>query len=320
MSEEVVESSWKTVDLDAIGEEEAEEIQAEQETETETETETKVEASEEKPKKERKSRAQERIHQLIKEREEAKAEAKRLREEMREAKTATISTKKESVKSQLTSIDGQLDATKKAFKAALEEQDTDSVLELQSKLNRLEMDKRILEAQEAKLETPQESEPEQEQESIPQEMKYWLEDNKWALEPSNREERKKVRFIRKASNELIEDGYLPTEPDFYDELDERLEKAFGTQTEDVLEYEEEDKSSSTARTENTAQQQKARKSPVAGATGVAPVSSSKKVPKPTAADIETAKKLNLDVQAYMKRKLAYEAKRKNEESGWVNVF
>lgn len=325
---EEFESSWKTVDLDNLDNDQEDQDdqdndnQDDQDDQDDDDQDGNQEAKQEDKKENvRKSRAKDRINQLVKE----KNEEKRIREELEarvaELENTHVSTKKEGLKSQINLIDSNIEAVKRDLRRATEDGDTESILDLQDKLSDLKLDRRVAEAQESKLsvpkKAPEQQQSQQQQVDLPDEMKYWLQDNEWAVRPSNREERKKVMTVKKIAAELVQDGYSEFEPDFYDELDARLEKSFGKSDKDVLEYEQKDDNSS-GQTENRQRQRK--QSPVSGSSGAAPASGSKRTPKPTEEDRQIARRLNLDINQYMKSKARYEQTQKEDNVGWVNVF
>lgn len=327
------ESGWKTVDFGKIENNDDYQDDDDQD-EHDDEAEEDDGAEEQKAREKdtaRKSRAKDRIQQLVKEREAEKAARLKAEQELMALKQSSTLTKKENLGAQIKLMDSQISSLQRELKSAKEDADTDRELEILDKLDNLRLDKRIAEAQESKLSVEdakptntQETKDEQAQIEIPQEMKYWLEENEWAVRPSNRQERKKVQFIRSLSRELIKEGYSEFEPDFYDEVDARLaewekeqKKQFGSKDESMLQYENKD-SSSNDRTLNRSRQQ--NKSPVSGPSGSAPASGSKKTPKPTSEDREIARRLNIDVNSYMKRKSKLDSTKKEETTGWVNVF
>jgi len=314
-----MDEGWVTIDLTELDDAEPE---ADDETEkAKTADDEDVEDRAEAP---RKSRAQERIRNLVAERKKVEEEAGKtiaqLKAELEELKTREAQTKKTSFESQKTLIDNQISLTKDALRKALEEGDNDRILELHDKLADLKVDKRIAEAQSSKTVVPRKTEKQETQKAvakpadIPEEMAAFLDDNPWVLAPQSREERRKVFALREISNALIKEGYAEDEPDFYDELEARLEKQFGSDESDDVDYtNKQDKKADRASSSKDVKQR--RTSPVGSSKSPPPASRRGQV-RLSPEERATAHKLNLTEQQYALRKKQIEDA---GDGGWVTL-
>jgi hypothetical protein len=337
-----VESGWATVDLESFDKEEEKlEIEHTDEEEDEIEEESNedeesedddVEESDddedekpaekvEKRETKRKSRAQERIRQLVAEKKEAQAKADALAAEYAEFKKNSNSTNKSNLEARKELVTNQVDAAKLNLKRAIEDGDVDAQVNYNANLQQLYLDQRVIEAQVSRV--PAEVEQKEEQPAkqanapldlsvLPDEMQYWLEDNEWAITPTNREERRKVTALREISDELIKDGYLESDGEFYDELDERMSKKFGKSEDDDVDLKNKDSSSRTETAEKKPTK-KSKKQTVSGSSRT-PSSKSGKVSL-SPSERATAKKMGISEERYALRKKNTEAK----DGGWTTV-
>jgi hypothetical protein len=183
----------------------------------------------------------------------------------------------------------------------------------------LKVDKRIVDAQINNVPEPvqQQQQQQQQQVQLPEEMRFWVAENEWALNPTNRDERKKVQALRKISTELIEDGYSEQDIEFYEELDDRLEKSFGEQGSDGVQLDEdqlEEDTPSSRKTLNTAGKSK-KQSPVSGSSRTP--SSKKGTVQLTRDEKKIARRLGVTEERYALRKMAMN--KSGEESGWTVI-
>jgi hypothetical protein len=344
----VEDGSWATVDMDSIpdaepesdaldevakeianeGTTDEEPVQKPEPEDAEEDTGTADDEPEEKqeaPKEvKRKSRAKERIQQLVQERNERDIELESLRKEMEELKRNSVSSKKESFSTQKQLLDSQIDVTKKALAKAIEDGNAGDQLELSDRLSDLKVDSRIVSAQldrqEKELEYEKATDEDAKQAPItqlPEEMRYWIEDNPWVMNPSSREERKKIRALQKVSQELIQEGYSEADPEFYDELDKELEKEFGKSGQDGVSLDNKDLDTSSSQTENAPKQKKSKssnRSPVSGAAAT-PASKSNKVSL-TAQERALAKRMGISEARYAARKKDLDEK----QGGWTSII
>jgi hypothetical protein len=270
----------------------------------------KRKAAAEEPKK---SRAQERIRQLVAKEKAARDALAAKEAELAELREAANAQRKESATTQQTLIKNQMDAVKDALRRAHEEDDHDKVVDLQEKLNTLQIDKRIVDAQAAK---PAVTKPAakaaatadtEELDNLPEEMQYWVKANKWAVNPQTQEDRVKVRAVRRISRELSEEGFVESEGDFYDELDARLEKAFASEGGNGVQYSNKDTRSSSSDVNK-------RKSPVS-TTSRTPASRRTRIAL-SPEEREMAERLGLDPKQYALRKKA----REDSTDTWTTIL
>lgn len=343
--QEIQDDKWVTINLDDLPDAEneskggtyvktntkEEDEKSDQEEGSEDDTSTEDEDTVEKTSGDRvarKSRAQERIRKLVKERNDDRTryqlELQKMQERLNAVEETSFKTQKESVTSQNTLIDQQINSVKAQLKRATEDADHEAVVDLTERLADLKVDKRIIDAQAKKLPEKvekkvevQQRQPSQEDvmSQLPDEMRYYIEDNPWVLNPETREERRKVAAIRQLSNELVNDGYSEAEPDFYDELDKRLAKKFGKSTSDDVEYNERDESSDSRRTD-VKEKEVVRKQPhISGASRSPSSSKNRGRVHLSREERDTARKLNLSEEQYAR------SKRRSEESngGWTTI-
>lgn len=303
-------NGWVTIDLDTLDDYKEPKFEDEDDLEDEPKAKSKVEEddedfeddlAEDEPKVEevRKGRAQERIQQLVTKEKAAKAELEAALEKIRELEDGITAKTRTNAETQKTLIDNQISVVKDSLRRAKEDGDVDKELDLQEKLSNLQVDKRIVEAQVSKIPAKSESKTNTRttEPTLPEEMRYWLEDNSWALKPTTDEDKRKIRAIRKISSDLSNEGYLDSEADFYSELDDRLKKVFASKGVDGVEYKSKD-------TESSSRDVKQRKSPVSTSSRV-PVSRRNRVSL-SPSETQIADKLNMDPKRYAARKQAKE--------------
>lgn len=316
-------TNWVTIDLDEDhdGMEDVENDDVENDEDDSDEDDSEDEKKQDKEGG-RKSRAQDRIRQLVAERkalEEAKnKEIEELRKQMEQFQNSESSSKKEALENQKSLIDNQVEMIKDGLKRAYEDGDHEKILELQDQLSDLKLNQKIIANQQQKLniakpkteekQTEAKQTETQKQIQMPDEMQYWLEENPWALKPETREDRKKVRAVRRLSAELYEEGYDETSPEFYEELDKALEKEFGKSGQDDVEYDED-----TTKGRPSSEDVKKRKGPVSGNSRTPARRRDRVYVSPEEKAI--AKRLNIPEDRYALRK----KKREAENSGWTTI-
>lgn len=329
--DENAQEGWTTIDLDGLDDIEDE---AEQEDEKggdiksdkdkHIDEDDRDPAELDKVEDKRKSRAQDRIRQLVAEKKQVEASAAAKLAEM-EAKLAELEAKshtnqKTSIESQKNMIESQIDLTKDSLRKAMEDGDADKILELNEKLSDLKMDKRITDAQLNKIPAvtaPQEKKttPEKQALSIPEEMQYFLDENPWVLEPKTREDRKKRIALKEISDSLIADGYSEDDAEFYDALEEELEKRFSSTDEDDVDYENKKNTSDRSSAAKDVKSASRNRSPVSSSKSRTPVSKRGQV-RLSPEERHLAEKLNLTEKQYALRKKNLEDA---GEGGWVTI-
>jgi len=251
----------------------------------------------------RKSRAQDRIQQLVAKEKETARELAEWKAKAAALEEQSFNKQKEFAETHKASIANQITSVKASLRRAREDDDLDAVMDLEEKLDNLRLDQRVVAAQASKVAPPaakakDEPEDKQTEATLPEEMRYWLEDNSWALKPKTDEDRKKVRAIRRLSKELLEEGYNEAESDFYSEIDSRLEKLFASEGGDGVKYKNKDTDSSSTDAKGRTK---------------SPVSTSSRTPASRRTRVNLspeersiADKLNMDPKRYALRKQARE--------------
>lgn len=254
----------------------------------------------------RASRSEGRIRQLVAEKKELERKMQEAERRAEELELASQTRAKAAAESQKALIEAQSKSVTDAIAQAQEDGDFRKAADLQAKLTKLEIDLRIADAQAAKpLPAKQERKIENVTSNIPEEVAAWVEANPWAMNPETAEDRAKVRHVRRISAELTKEGYLETEPEFFDELDARLEKSFASKGDDDVQYSKDTRSSS--------QDAKKRTSPVSGPART-PASKPNRVSL-SASERQLAEQLGIPLEVYARRKKAMEDK----TNGWVTI-
>jgi len=245
--------------------------------------------------------AEKRIRQLIKQRKDRDEEVARLIKQNEELTSRLTNTQKE-----FTNISKlNLDATEKqlkdtlelawtSYKAAHEEGSTEKILQAQEFLNDAQNDLKSVGATKQQFKEP-EVQPQQQVQQPQQQYQQptpdpkaqsWAEKNDWFGEDKIR-----TAAALAIDADLKEEGFNPTDDDYYTEIDNRLKEAFPHryQTKEVEPKEEN-------RTQETSPAQV-----VAGGTRSTP-SSNKKV-KLSKEDVRLANKWNIPLEQYAQEKL-----------------
>lgn len=310
MNNETDETKWVTIDLGELADAEDEaEAGQEDESEDDEQDESDVKADS-KQEVERKSRAQDRIRQLVAAKKAADDEKEKLRAELEELRANSMSVRKQSLTSQESLIEQQIETTKRELKRAIEDGDVEAQLTHSEKLADLKVDKRIVSAQANKIPEKQETQTRTQtrNEDIPEEMHYWIQENEWFLKPQTREERKKQRLVVELGAELVKDGYSEHDPEFYDELEARLQKSFAKSGSDDVVLNKETDSSSARKTSKPAVQ-------VSGASR-APVTTRRNGKVALTPEERTiARRLNLSENDYALSKV----KKEKSDNGWTTI-
>ena len=245
--------------------------------------------------------AEKRIRQLIKQRKDRDEEVARLIKQNEELTSKLNNTQKEFTNISKLNLDAtekqlkdKLELARNAYKAAHQEGDTEKILQAQEFLNDAQNDLKSVGATKQQFKEP-EVQP-QEQVQQPQQQyqqptpdpkaQSWAEKNDWFGEDKIR-----TAAALAIDADLKEEGFNPTDDDYYTEIDNRLKEAFPHryQTQEVEPKEEN-------RTQETSPAQV-----VAGGTRSTP-SSNKKV-KLSKEDVRLANKWNIPLEQYAQEKL-----------------
>ena len=245
--------------------------------------------------------AEKRIRQLIKQRKDRDEEVARLIKQNEELTSKLNNTQKEFTNISKLNLDAtekqlkdKLELARNAYKAAHEEGDTEKILQAQEFLNDAQNDLKSVGATKQQFKEP-EVQPQQQVQQPQQQYQQptpdpkaqsWAEKNDWFGEDKIR-----TAAALAIDADLKEEGFNPTDDDYYTEIDNRLKEAFPHryQTQEVEPKEEN-------RTQETSPAQV-----VAGGTRSTP-SSNKKV-KLSKEDVRLANKWNIPLEQYAQEKL-----------------
>ena len=245
--------------------------------------------------------AEKRIRQLIKQRKDRDEEVARLIKQNEELTSKLNNTQKEFTNISKLNLDAtekqlkdKLELARNAYKAAHQEGDTEKILQAQEFLNDAQNDLKSVGATKQQFKEP-EVQPQQQVQQPQQQYQQptpdpkaqsWAEQNDWFGEDKIR-----TAAALAIDADLKEEGFNPTDDDYYTEIDNRLKEAFPHryQTQEVEPKEEN-------RTQETSPAQV-----VAGGTRSTP-SSNKKV-KLSKEDVRLANKWNIPLEQYAQEKL-----------------
>jgi hypothetical protein len=245
--------------------------------------------------------AEKRIRQLIKQRKERDEEVAKLIRQNEELTSKLNNKQKEFTNISKLNLDAtekqlkdKLELARNAYKAAHQEGDTEKILQAQEFLNDAQNDLKSVGATKQQFKEP-EVQPQQQVQQPQQQYQQptpdpkaqsWAEQNDWFGEDKIR-----TAAALAIDADLKEEGFNPTDDDYYTEIDNRLKEAFPHryQTQEVEPKEEN-------RTQETSPAQV-----VAGGTRSTP-SSNKKV-KLSKEDVRLANKWNIPLEQYAQEKL-----------------
>ena len=257
--------------------------------------------------------AEKRIRQLIKQRKDRDEEVARLIKQNEELTSKLNNTQKEFTNISKLNLDAtekqlkdKLELARTNYKTAHQEGDTEKILQAQEFLNDAQNDLKSVGATKQQFKEP-EVQPQQQVQQPQQQIQQptpdpkaqnWAEQNDWFGEDKIR-----TAAALAIDADLKEEGFNPTDDDYYTEIDNRLKEAFPHryQTQEVEPKEEN-------RTQETSPAQV-----VAGGTRSTP-SSNKKV-KLSKEDVRLANKWNIPLEQYAQEKL----KANNAEGEYTTV-
>ena len=245
--------------------------------------------------------AEKRIRQLIKQRKERDEEVARLIKQNEELTSKLNNTQKEFTNISKLNLDAtekqlkdKLELARTNYKTAHQEGDTEKILQAQEFLNDAQNDLKSVGATKQQFKEP-EVQPQQQVQQPQQQVQQptpdpkaqnWAEQNDWFGEDKIR-----TAAALAIDADLKEEGFNPTDDDYYTEIDNRLKEAFPHryQTKEVEPKEENRK------------QETSPAQVVAGGTRSSP-SSNKKV-KLSKEDVRLANKWNIPLEQYAQEKL-----------------
>ena len=245
--------------------------------------------------------AQKRIRQLVKQRKERDAQLAQLIQHNEQLQTRLYNTEKQfntvnklSLNASEKQLTDKLELARNAYKSAHEEGDSTKILQAQEFLNEAQNDLKSLSAtklkfdQEPTQQQRQQQQPQQQQPVVDPKAEDWASKNEWF----GQDQIMTVSALA-IDGQLKEEGFNPTDPEFYNEIDRRMKETFphkftaqkATPVEEVRKQEETSKPAQV----------------VAGASRSSP-GSNKKV-KLSKEDIRLANKWNVPLEKYAEEKL-----------------
>jgi hypothetical protein len=272
----------------------------------ETKTETKKEDTqpEEQPDEAKdieSERAQKRIRQLVRQRKEKEEEVARLladKQELEKRLTTNQSNQfdltKTSLESQEKSLENQLNLAKQNYLDAFEKDDKSQLLKAQEALNEAQINLNSVKTNKVNFDKDYENyqnsiKQQPVQQSQPQQPKYdpkavaWAEKNEWFGQ-----DKMMTAAALALDAQLKEEGFNPSDDDFYKEVDVRLKDAFPNKFK-------------TSEQETQQVRQKATSSPSQVVAGTSRTPASKKI-KLSQEDVRLANKWNIPLDRYAKEK------------------
>jgi hypothetical protein len=242
--------------------------------------------------------AEKRIRQLIRQRKEKEEEVSRLIKQNEELNSKLNTTQKEFTNISKLNLDAtekqlkdKLELARNAYTTAHQDGDADKILKAQEFLNDAQNDLKSVGAtkmqfKEPEVQAPQQQvqQPQYQQQPTPDpKAQSWAEKNDWFGEDKIR-----TAAALAIDADLKEEGFNPTDDDYYTEVDNRLKEAFPHR------YKNEP-------VEETRKQETSPAQVVAGGTRSTP--SSKNKVKLTKEDVRLANKWNIPLEQYAQEKL-----------------
>lgn len=284
----------------------------------------------------RESRSQRRIRELIEEREHLAQELENIKRQTKEQLSKTKTNARASKEAVRESLGSQVENIKKQLKKAIEEGDSESVVELQSSLHdtqiklaavSYELQGDVDEADEKEDKTNTQTKP---RGPSPKALDWVKEHPEFNSDPVFHGAAMMV------NNTLIREGYNPDSDDFYEELNDRLStrfpEIFDNEDEDDVEYtgdasEDEDdidedqgtlnKNKTSKNKQSQSKKSKSRKptTTVSGASrpaagGANKAKSSRNTVRLSQEDVALAKKWGISLESFARRKKLYESRDK----------
>ena len=270
------------------------------ETKTETKEDTQPEEQPDEAKDIESERAQKRIRQLVRQRKEKEEEVARLLAEKQDLQNRLTQNQsnqfdltKTSIESQEKSLENQLNLAKQNYLDAFEKDDKSQLLKAQEALNEAQINLNSVKTNKVHFDKDYENyqnavKQQSVQQSQPQQPQYdpkaveWAEKNEWFGQ-----DKMMTAAALALDAELKEQGWNPSEDDFYTEVDKRLKESFPNK----LKGDEQPQQV----------RQKATSSPSQVVAGTSRTPASKKI-KLSQEDVRLANKWNIPLDRYAKEK------------------
>jgi hypothetical protein len=220
--EELEDDDLEDEDEGEDGEDDSDEEEEEEELEDEDEDEDEDDEDDEEI--ERKSRSNDRIRSLVAEKNEQKALVRQQQEQNLQLQKQMVEMQKNTVESSKTLVQDHIDSLSSQMVKAKEEGEHAKEVELQQQLSKSQLDLRALESWEAPT-VPDELPPEtQATKTPPATVESWLGDNSWFKNPVTDEDVERQREAVAYSNVLTSKGITMDQKEFFEMIDDRLEK------------------------------------------------------------------------------------------------
>jgi len=269
--------------------------------------EAKEEAKEDPQKKPRKSRAQTRIRNLSNEKKQLQAQLEQERRTRFEMENRLKQQTYSSAKGQRKMLEGQLQDLAYKQERALQEGNYRAHALLSQNVADTNLKMRVLDYETQK--PPQRRQyqpPAPQQVEVPEVAHEWADNNTWFMQPKTQDDAIKRQAALVLSTAMINEGMDPTAPDFYQELDQRLDSRFSNSHQ-----------GGTQETQRTQTEDR----PVVGGVGrQAPVRrSGKNTVRITREEKDLADSLGISPQEYVRQKKAQQDATESG-SGWTEIL
>ena len=292
-----VENSSEEKEVKVEPEIEKEEVKEKPKLETKQEEETQLEEQPDEAKDIDSKRAQKRIRQLVRQRKEKEEEVARLLADKQELEKRLKTNQsnqfdltKTSLESQEKSLENQLSLAKQNYLDAFEKDDKSQLLKAQEALNEAQINLNSVKTNKVNFDKDYENyqnsvKQQPVQQSQPQQPQYdpkavaWAEKNEWFGQ-----DKMMTAAALALDAQLKEEGFDPSDDDFYTEVDTRLQQTFPTKFKQTQQVRQKDTSS-----------------PSQVVAGTSRTPASKKI-KLTQEDVRLAQKWNVPLEQYAKEK------------------
>ncbi len=187
------------------------------------------EEAEEEEEKPRGPRENDRIRSLIEERNREREAVKRERQERLKLQKQMVEMQKNTVKVTSSTLKDNITGIKKQMVQAKQADDEETYIDLQERLNKAQIDLLALESwtppevEEIEEESVDDKKPKSIDEA-PKAVRDWADKNSWFKNPATVEDRKRQREAIAYSEVLASEGYSIDSEEFFEMIDERLQK------------------------------------------------------------------------------------------------
>jgi len=274
----------------------------------------KVKIPDEEKLKKRTSRAATRIQKLANEKNLARQEAEKERRMRLAAEDALRRQAAQSAQATERLLSARLQDLKRQQLSAMENGDNTAVVNISEAIAQANLDLNVVRRQTANIPPARRGPPPMQQMpqqyaqpvNIPEAAVQWGQENPWFDNPTNIDEAIKADAVKRFALQLVNQGEDPNDPDFFDQIDEEIERRFPAgQTQES--------------TKESAPAQKSQNAPVVGGNPrghpVVRTRPGKKTYRLTADDKQRIDELGITPQQYVKNLQQYE----KTEGGWTEI-